>query len=204
MSSSSALRVSSDDPPALHYRAIDNLQFIRDTMERAGAFTAVPGWGGVLIGITAIGVSLVAARQQNFQSWMSAWFLEAGLALVIAAWAIRRKAASAKVPLLSGPGRRFALNFAPAIVVGAILTLVLAKAGMSALIPGIWLLLYGTGVVAAGAFSVPIVPALGLCFMLVGTVALFSPPSWRDPLMALGFGGLHIVFGLIIARRYGG
>jgi hypothetical protein len=193
-----------EDPPALHDRAIDNLQFIRDTMERAGAFTAVPGWGGVLIGITAMGSSVLAARQPDFQRWMLAWFLEAGIALVIAGWTIRRKAASAGIPLLSGPGRRFALNFVPAIVVGAILTMVLGRAGASGLIAGVWLLLYGTGIVAAGAFSVPIVPILGLCFMLVGTVALFSPPAWRDPLMALGFGGLHIGFGWIIARRYGG
>ncbi|MEO8294335.1 MAG: hypothetical protein ABI613_02390 [Gemmatimonadota bacterium] len=204
MSPAPAYRLPPEDPPALSDRAIDNLQFIRDTMERAGAFTAVPGWGGVLIGLSAMGAGLVASHQPYFGRWMQVWFFEAAIALVIATWTTRRKAASAGVPLLSGPGRRFALNFVPAIAVGGILTLALHRAGMTGLIPGIWLLLYGTGVVAAGAFSIPIVPAQGLSFMLLGTVALFSPPSWRDPLMVLGFGAMHVVFGFIIARRYGG
>lgn len=183
---------------------MDNLQFIRDTMERAGAFTAVPGWGGVLIGLTATAAAWTAARQPSFDRWMTVWFLEAALAVGLAAWSTHRKAQRAGVPLLSGPGRRFALNFAPAMVVGGILTLVLYRAGMTAVIPGTWLLLYGTGIVAAGAFSVPIVPAQGLCLMVAGTMALFSPPAWRDYLMAAGFGLLHVIFGFIIARRYGG
>lgn len=204
MSPAPAFRLPPEDPPALSDRAMDNLQFIRDTMEKAGAFTAVPGWGGALIGLTATGAAWIASRQVSFDNWMKTWFMEAALAIGIAAWSTHRKARLAGVPLLSGPGRRFALNFAPAMVVGGILTMVLFQAGMTALIPGTWLLLYGTGVVAAGAFSVPIVPALGMGLMLVGTVALFSPPGWRDALMVLGFGVLHIVFGLIIARRYGG
>ena len=204
MRSSPALKMSSSDPPALHDRAIDNLQFIRDTMERAAAFTAVPGWGGVAIGVSALGATLLAAQQPTFTRWMSVWFAEAALGLVIAGWTIRRKSMKAGIPLLSGPGRRFALNFAPAIIVGGILTLVLFRAGLWQAVPGTWLLLYGTGIVAGGAFSVPVVPAQGIAFMVLGTVALFTPPGWRDILMAAGFGGLHILFGFIIARRYGG
>ena len=204
MSPAPAFRIPPENPPALHDRAIDNLQFIRDTMERAAAFTAVPGWGGVSIGATALAASWVASRQPTFDRWMTVWFLEAVLALSLAAWAVRRKAARAGVPLLSGPGRRFALNFAPAMVVGGILTVVLYRAGLVDAIPGTWLLLYGTGVVAGGAFSVPVVPAQGLSLMLTGTVALFAPPAWRDYFMAFGFGVLHLAFGFVIARRYGG
>ena len=204
MSPAPAFRLPPPDPPALHDRAMDNLQFIRDTMERAGSFTAVPGWGGFCIGVTATAATVVAASQPTFSRWMIAWFGEALLALLIAGWAVHRKAARAGVPLLSGPGRRFALNFAPPVLVGGLLTVVLYRAGLFDAIPGTWLLLYGTGIVAAGAFSVPVVPAQGVCFMVVGTVALFAPPSWRDYLMGLGFGALHLLFGFIIAWRYGG
>lgn len=205
MSPAPALRrPSPDDPPALHDRAMDNLQFIRDTMERAGAFTAVPGWGGVAIGATALVTTYLARIQPSFDRWMTVWFVEAALGLVLAGWAVHRKATRAGVPLLSGPGRRFALNFAPAMVVGGILTLVLYRAGVFQAIPGVWLLLYGTGVVAGGAFSVPVVPAQGLALMLTGTVALFAPVAWRDYFMAFGFGLLQIAFGYVIARRYGG
>lgn len=205
MSPSPALsRKTSPPPPALHDRAMDNLQFIRDTMERAAAFTAVPGWGGVGIGVTALGATWLANRQPTFDRWMLVWFAEAVVAFILSAWAVRQKTVRAGVPFLSGPGRRFALNFAPPMLVGAILTMVLYRAGLLTAIPGVWLLLYGTGIVAGGAFSVPVVPAHGVLLMLTGTVALFSPAGWRDYYMAFGFGLLHITFGYVIARRYGG
>jgi hypothetical protein len=76
--------------------------------------------------------------------------------------------------------------------------------GMFALLPGLWMLLYGTGVVAAGAFSVRIVPVMGAAFIVVGAATLFAPPSWNTALLILSFGVLHIVFGILIARRHGG
>jgi hypothetical protein len=204
MSPAPAFRIPPEEPPALHDRAMDNLQFIRDTMERAGAFTAVPGWGGVAIGATAAVTSWIAAGQSSVERWMATWLVEAAVALVIATWSVRWKSRRAGVPFLSGPGRRFALNFAPAMVVGGILTLMLYRGGLVQAIPGTWLLLYGTGIVAGGAFSVPVVPLQGLCLMLVGTVALFAPVTWVNSLMAIGFGAVHMIFGYVIARRYGG
>jgi hypothetical protein len=108
------------------------------------------------------------------------------------------------MPLLSGPGRKFVLSFSPPILVGALITIVLFRGGLVGAIPGMWLLLYGTAVVAGGAFSVKIVPVMGICFMLAGTLALFTPSAWNDWIMAGAFGGLHIGFGIPIARRHGG
>lgn len=191
-------------PSPLHDRAIDNLRFIRETMERAASFTAVPGWGGVIVGVTAVGAAILAARQPVLEAWLLIWLGEALLALVIAGWAIDRKARAANLPLLSSPGRKFALSFAPPLIAGALLTAVLYRAGLASSIPGAWLLLYGTGVVSAGTFSVRVVPVMGVCFMAAGAVALFLPAAWANWCLAAGFGGLHIVFGLIIARRHGG
>jgi hypothetical protein len=193
-----------EQPPALHDRAMDNLRFIRETMERASSFTAVPGWGGVLMGVTALVASFVAAQQTSRNLWLATWVVEALLALVIGGWAMDRKARAAETPLLSGPGRKFALSYSPPILVGVLLTVVLYRAGLTSALPGMWLLLYGTAVVTGGAFSVKIVPVMGLCFMLLGTLALFAPAIWGNYLMAAGFGGLHIIFGVIIARRHGG
>jgi hypothetical protein len=197
-------RVSEEEPPALHDRAMDNLRFIRETMERASSFTAVPGWGGVLMGATALAASFVASQQATRTLWLATWVIEALLALVIGGWAMDRKARRVETPVLSGPGRKFALSYSPPILVGVLLTIVLYRAGMLRDLPGMWLLLYGTGVVTGGAFSVKIVPVMGLCFMLLGVVALFAPAAWGNYLMAAGFGGLHIIFGIIIARRHGG
>ena len=193
-----------DEPPALHARAMDNLRFIRETMERASSFTAVPGWGGVLMGVTALGAAVVAAQQTSAKGWLTTWLVEAFLALLIGGWAMDRKARRAETPLLSGPGRKFALSFSPPMIVGALLTVALYRAGLTSAIPGMWLLLYGTAVVTGGAFSVKVVPVMGLCFMAMGAFTLFSPATWRDVLMAAGFGLLHIIFGIYIARRHGG
>ena len=183
---------------------MDNLRFIRETMERASAFTAVPGWGGVFIGTTALFACAWAARQPTIHEWLFTWLWEALLSIAVGLVTMRRKARQADAPLLSGPGRKFALSLTPPLIAGLVLTVVLYRAHVYAALPGLWLLLYGTGIVTGGAFSVRIVPVMGLCFMAIGMAALFLPASFGNALMAVGFGGLHILFGLIIARRYGG
>ena len=195
-------------PPALHERAMDNLQYIRETMERATAFTAISGWGLVAIGITALAAASISAsisaQQKSFKAWLAIWLAEAVIALLVAGWSMDRKARAAKMPLLSGPGRKVAFSLSPPIFAGGILTVVLYRAGLTNAIPGLWLLLYGTGVITGGMFSVSAVPIMGLCFMALGAVAFVAPAGFADWFMAAGFGGLHIVFGVIIARRYGG
>ena len=204
MASVQPIRAAHPEPVSLHSHAMDNLKFIRETMERAGAFTAVPGWGGVVMGVSALAATVIAARESSTAAWLETWLIEGIFAIALGLWAMKRKADSAQLPLLSAPGRRFVLSFAPPLLVGALLTVVLYQAGLSQAIPGTWLLLYGTGVVTGGAFSVRVVPLMGMCFMLVGAVALFCPFSWGTALLGAGFGGLHVVFGIIIARRYGG
>ena len=193
-----------EQPPALHERAMDNLRYIRETMERSSSFTGVSGWGEVAIGITALVAAFVAAQQATFKAWIAVWIAGALISLLIAGWSMDRKAQAAGMPLFSGPGRKVAFSLSPPIFVGALLTVLLYRVGAINAIPGVWLLLYGTGVVTGGMFSVSIVPIMGLCFMSLGAVTLFAPPAFANWLLAAGFGGLHIVFGVIIARRYGG
>lgn len=191
-------------PRPLSDRALDNLSYIRSAMERAGSFTAVPGWGTVAVGVTALVATWIARQQHSDAAWLAVWLSDAVLGLVIGGAAMVLKARAANDPLLSGPGRRFGLAFLPPLLVGGLLTIALRQAGLFPAMPGMWLLLYGTGVMTAGAYSVRIVPLMGLCFSLLGAVALFTPARWWFWFMAVGFGGLHIVFGWIIARRYGG
>jgi hypothetical protein len=190
-------------PQPLAERALDNLRYIRATMERAGSFTAVPGRGQVAIGCTALVAALVAARQTSTLDWLVTWLTEAFVALAIGGWTMVRKARAVNDSILSGPGRRFGLSFLPPIAVGGLLTVALYLGGERTPIAAVWLLLYGTGVITGGAFSVPAVPVMGVSFLVVGTVALFFP-SLGNWMLAAGFGGLHILFGIWIARRYGG
>ncbi len=192
------------EPIALGDRARDDLRFIRQTMERGVAFTAVPGRGGVGMGLAALGAAALASGQPTAEGWLLVWSLTAVLAVGIGAVAIRRKASRAKLPVLTGVGRKFVLSFLPPAVAGALLTVPLWQVGADALLPGVWLLLYGAAVVTAGTFSVKIVPVMGTCFMVLGALALLGVPADGDLAMALGFGGLHIVFGTMIARKHGG
>lgn len=190
--------------PALHRRAMDNLAFIRSTMEHAGAFTAVSGWGMVGVGVVALASAFVAAAQPTAARWLDVWLVTGVVGLVAQLWAMLAKARDSGVPLLSGPGRKFVLAVSPPLFAGAVLTLVMVRAGALELLPGMWLLLYGVAVTAGGAFSVEIVPVLGFSFVAAGVLALFTPMAWNDWILAAGFGGLHIVFGVPIARRHGG
>jgi hypothetical protein len=204
MASVSPLRSPKRQPIPIDARAADHLRYIRETMERAAEFTAVPGWGGVAMGITALAAAFFASRQTTPRAWLAVWLVEAFVAVSIAAPAAATKAHRANSRLFSGPGRKFLLSFAPPIVVGGLLTFVLFQAGAMAALPGVWLLLYGTAVVTGGAFSVRIVPVMGLCLMALGATALLAPAAWGDALMAVGFGVLQIFFGAWIARYYGG
>ncbi len=191
-------------PIPIDARAADHLRYIRETMESAAEFTAVPGWGGVAMGVTALVATYIASRQLTAQRWLTIWLVEAFVAVAIAAPAAATKAHRANAKLFSGPGRKFLLSFAPPVVVGGLLTYALAHAGLHAILPGMWLLLYGTAILTAGSFSVRAVPIMGFCLMLFGAAALFVPRSMGDLFMALGFGFVQIGFGIWIARRYGG
>ena len=184
--------------------ALENLRFIRETMERAASFTAVPGWGGVAMGITGLVAASIAVRQSSPRAWLATWLIAALVAMAIGATTLVWKARNADVPLLSGAGQKFVLTLSPPLVAGGLLTAALYAAGMTGILPGLWLVLYGAGVITGGAFSVKIVPVMGLCLMSLGAVALVAPASWGNWFLAIGFGGIHIVFGLLIARSYGG
>jgi hypothetical protein len=204
MASAGPLPAPKREPIPIDARAADHLRYIRETMERAAEFTAVPGWGGVAMGITALAAAFVAARQASPRAWLAVWLIEAFVAITIAAATAATKAHRANSRLFSGPGRKFLLSFAPPIVVGGLLTFAVVHAGVFTALPGVWLLLYGTAIVTGGAFSVRVVPVMGLCLMALGATALFAPAAWGDALMAAGFGVVQIGFGIWIARHHGG
>ncbi len=203
------------EPPALHDKAIQDLSFIRRTMEGASSFTDVPGWGLVAIGVTALGAAAVANAQPTRERWFWTWFAEAVLAVAIGmgtmSLKMRRRAGAGSGVALSVPARKFLLGLLPAIVAGAVLTFALLEPKLSPLeptvppqLPGLWLLLYGVGIVTAGAFSVRAVPLMGLVLMALGSVALYTRSVSGDLALALGFGAVQVAFGTWIARRHGG
>jgi hypothetical protein len=192
-----------EHPPAIHARALDELSYIRRTMEEAGSFTSVSGWAMVAIGVLAVPAAWMARLQKTPHTWLAVWVGAAAIALALAFLGLLHKARAIHASPFAGPARRFAMAFGLPLVSGGALTVALDRAGMGGLLPGTWLLLFGTAVACGGALSVRILPVMGLCFMVLGAAALFAPGA-GDLFMALGFGGLLIGFGLAIARRHGG
>ena len=191
-------------PRALDAGADEHLRVIRTAMERAGSFTAVPGWGGVGMGVVALSAAWLARGVRDPRAWLAIWLGAAVAGFAIGAITMARKASGSGVPPLGGVSRRFYLTLGAPIAVGAVLTAALATRGDTAILPGVWLLLYGSAVLTAGAQSIPLIPTLGFSLLAVGTIALVSPASWGNGYLALGFGLLQIAFGLVIARRHGG
>lgn len=178
--------------------------FIRDTMSRAGSFTAVPGTGGIMMGLFGLAASIIAPFQPSPGAWLLTWILTAVVATLTGLGAVAHKMSRSNLSFSSPPSRRFILSFTPGVIAGALLTISLYQAGQTALLPGVWLLLYGISVVASGTFSVRVVPLMGFLFILLGAIALFTPPLAGAVCLGIGFGGLHIVFGEIVRRYHGG
>jgi len=191
-------------PPVEDHTALDHLQVIRQTMERSSSFTAVPGWGFCAMGVTALIAAPIAFRQTTAPAWLAAWLAEAIVAATIALATMHRKAVRLGTEVLSMSGRKLFSGLLPALAAGGLLTVAVMHEGPVRLIPGVWLVLYGVGVMQAGAFSVRTVPAMGAVFVCFGAMALPLPWLWANVVLGAGFGLLHMIFGFIIARRHGG
>jgi hypothetical protein len=202
-----AVRQDDDAPQSainIGDRAIDNLRFIRETMERSTHFTAVPGFGGMLMGVTAVVAAYIANTQPLLRDSLITWLIEGFLAFAIGFLAMWQKSKIAGESLLSAPAKKFALGFAPPMIVGVVTVLGLARHGEFYILPPIAMLAYGAAVVCGGAYSVRIVQAMGWSFMMLGAVAFVLPVSYGNLMMAASFGLMHIIFGAVIAKRYGG
>ncbi len=188
-------------------QATEHLRFIREVMERSESFTAVPGWGMVAVGVSALPTAFIAARFTSDglgDTFLGIWLADALVAIAIGVFTLRRKMRRSGVSLRTGPGRKYILSLAPPIIAGLLLTAALWRSGSTDTLPVLWLLLYGAGTITGGASSVRTIPILGVSFMALGVVALLLPQAWIHIVLAAGFGGLHIGFGLFIARNYGG
>lgn len=195
---------AANEPVNIGDRAFDNLQFIRETMERSTVFTSVPGYGGILMGATAIAAAYIAGSQVSVRDWLIVWLTEAVLAFFIGLLAMWQKTKLSKTSILSTPAKKLLMNSLPPTLCGVFITLGLWRLGhFEAMIP-VWILCYGAAVVCGGAFSVKPVPLMGWLFIALGAVSVFLPANFGNIMMALSFGVLHLVFGFIIGRKFGG
>ena len=195
----------SDEHVSLSQHAVDDLRFIREAMERAGSFTSIPGWGGMLIGATAIAASALGAGPLSSpRAWLTVWLLEASVAAVIGAATMALKARRTQSPFMSGAARRFFISYGAPMFAGAALSVALIRRDHLETLPAVWLLLYGCAFVSSGAFSLRVIPIMGVAFMILGVCAIPLQLPAGNVILGAGFGGLHLIFGFIIGRNHGG
>ena len=192
------------EPRSVSTQAADNLVFIRQTMERSSTFTAVPGAGGVVMGVLGLAAAGIAARQPTSDRWLATWLVAAAIAAVVGLVFMSLKARAAGIPVIGTTTRRFALGMAAPFVAGAAITYELWVVRNFTVMAPSWLLLYGAGLLTGGMFSVRVVRIIGVCFMAAGLGAILSPHEWANIWLAIGFGGFQIAFGIYIARNHGG
>jgi hypothetical protein len=173
-------------------------------MERSSAFTAVPGTGGVVMGVIGLAAAWIGAMQPTGDRWLATWLGAAVIAAVVGLIFMSLKARAAGLTLMGTNTRRFALGMAAPFVAGAAITYELWVVRNFTVMAPSWLLLYGAGLLTGGMFSVRVVRIIGVCFMAVGLAAILTPPEWANIWLAIGFGGIQIAFGIYIARNHGG
>ncbi len=189
---------------SMHGKAASDLAYIRRTMDGSMRFTAVSGWGGVAMGAVALVAAPLASGRAGAEGWLAVWLAAALGGMLVGGAAIVSKARRTGQSLAAGAGRRFAFGLGPPLLLGALLTVGLWNAGQAALLPAVWLLVYGTALTTAGHHAVATIPAMGCAFLALGAVAVQAGPAWGDHFMALGFGGVHLAGGLVVLRRHGG
>ncbi len=196
--------VELNQPINIGDRAFDNLKYIRETMERSTSFTTVPGYGGIFMGATAVAAAYIANSQPLLRDWLTVWLVEAFLACAVGFFAMWQKAKITKTSLLSVPAKKFAMSFLPPILCAVFITVGLWRFSHFEVMIPVWIMLYGAAIVCGGAYSVRVVPVAGWSFIALGAIAFVLPAGFGNIMMGLSFGVLHIVFGAIVARKYGG
>lgn len=192
------------EPTSIGSSAAENLRYIRSTIEAAHTFTTVPGKGCVFMGIAALAASVLESMPQIASHWLPIWLTAAVVSCATALLFMEAKARSQGLSLLRSVARRFFLTLAPAFLAGSVLTVALVETVGRNVIAGVWLLMYGVGLSACGVFSAPVVLIAGFAFMGLGMVSFAAPSAWAPVLLALGFGGVHLVLGTVIWRNHGG
>jgi hypothetical protein len=193
----------SEVPAAIESRALGTLAYIRASIESSSSMD-VPGMAGIVMGIVGLLAAVVVSLPRWAPHWLGIWLGAVVIALTFGGALVARRIGLSGHPRYWGPARKFLLCLCPALLAGAVLTWVLYAVGAAGMIPGMWLLLYGCAVLSASTVTsagiARLVGIMGALFVALGAITLALPTTTHTAMLGLGFGGLHIIFGLLIGR----
>ena len=192
MQSANAVRIDS--------HAVATLRYIRASMD-AAASVAVPGSAGIAMGSIGVLATVVSSTSGLRDYWIGVWLIAAAIGGGVGFVLMTRPASLRGLSLYGTPLRKFALGLFPALIGGAAMTAVHWSNGNTHAIPGTWLLFYGCALISASVSATRMIAFMGACFVALGLVALLAPDRLQMLLLGAGFGGLHVLFGVLIGRK---
>ena len=192
MQSANAVRIDS--------HAVATLRYIRASMD-AAASVAVPGSAGIAMGSIGVLATVASSTPGLREYWLGVWLMAAALGGGVGFALMTRPASLRGLSLYGTPLRKFALGLFPALLGGAVMTAVHWTNGNMHAIPGTWLLFYGCALISASVSATRMIAVMGASFVLLGLVALLAPERAQMLLLGAGFGGLHVIFGVLIGRK---
>ena len=182
---------------ALDSHALGTLQYIRASIDAAGLL-AVPGSAGIAMGAIGITATVLASLKALAPYWLEVWLIAGLVAIAFGTALMTHQLVIHGTVLYRGPLRKFLMCLCPPLLVGAVLTWQLWLRAEFTLIPGIWLLMYGCAVMAASTLTRRALAVMGALLAVLGVIALQVPVSFQNAMLGLGFGGLHLLFGILI------
>ncbi len=189
----------------------EDLAYIRRTLDAAGRLSSVSGRGLVLVGFLGLGAVAVNALATGapWQAGAGTESLGVWAVCLVASFAVGvtsmdRKARRMGQRLWTPVLQKALWSYASAMVLGAVLSLAVLRAGRPELLPALWLGCYGAALTSTGVFSVSPVRWMGISFLVLSLIAALVPASAGLTMLAMGFGWLHIGFGAYIAWRHDG
>jgi hypothetical protein len=192
MQSANAVRIDS--------HAVATLRYIRASMD-AAASVAVPGSAGIAMGSIGVLATVASSTPGLREYWLGVWLMAAAIGGGVGFALMTRPASLRGLSLTGTPLRKFALGLFPALLGGAVMTAVHWTGGNMHAIPGTWLLFYGCALISASVSATRMIALMGASFVLLGLVALLAPERAQMLLLGAGFGGLHVLFGVLIGRN---
>jgi len=207
--------------------SLETLKEIRSIMERSARFLSLSGWSGIWAGLVALGGAAVAYNFINdvqyeysvrmvrradsifayTQSFEFAKYLLLAMVTFLVAFAggfyfTYRKNKQAGVKMWNSASRKMVINLAIPLLTGAVVTVAFAMRGDWIYVSPGCLIFYGLALINGSKYTVSDIKYLGLIEVMLGCAGLFINPGYGLYLWAFGFGVLHIVYGIIMWRKY--
>jgi hypothetical protein len=195
--------IHSEAPVAIESSALGTLAYIRASIESSSSMH-VPGMAGIVMGVIGLLAAIVVSLPRWAAHWLGIWLAAAAVAFLLGGALVARQIVQRGHTRYLGPARKFLLCLCPALFAGAMLTLVFVSAGMTNVIPGMWLLLYGCAVLSASTVTIAgiakLICIMGALFVALGMITFALPTMAHTAMLGLGFGVLHVIFGFLIGR----